>query len=254
MPSVCASPACSRSALTPADCASVPRPAPCAATGGGAGGTAATVAGAWGGGAAVGGGAGGGGGAKAGATGGDAAPKPPRAQSTTLDCANLPQISSAAGGGGAAIGLDQSDAGLSGSCAGVPHVEGPVVSAIGVGEPQPETGGGAGDATAPQPADGGSEGVATGGGAAGGGAPQPPEAGVDAAVGGAAQLCDIGPVPEIADPTGRASQLDAWAAGAAPPASDVQPFQFAGVGSLLRSAARAAEASSSAATISNGPT
>lgn len=104
--------------------------------------------------------------------------------------------------------------------------------------PQPERGGAAG-------------GGATGGSTAAG--PQPPAEGGDAAVGGAAQLCDMGPVPEMADPTGRASQLPVDAGGAAGSDEPVQPFQFAGTGLLLRSAANAAAASSSAATISNGP-
>ena len=101
-------------------------------------------------------------------------PKPPRAQSTTLESANEPQMSSAVGGDGRATGLDQSDAGWTWAAGVTFHGE---VSADD-------------------------------------GAPLSPLAELAAAVGGAAQLCDIGPVPEIAAPGGRASQLSRLAAGA----------------------------------------
>ncbi len=221
---------------------------------------------------------GGGGGANAGVAGCAAPPNPPRAQSTTLDCANLPQMSSAPGGGGAAAGLDHSDAGFIGAGVGTPQLEAGPVSLGGVAAPHPETdcagatGVAAAELAGPQPpglADGSGGavlpqpeiGAAAGGGAMGGstaGGPHPLAAGDaaavgGAAVGGAAQFCDIGPVPEMADPTGRASQLPLDAGGAAASVEPVQPFQFSGTGLLLRSAASEAAASSSAATISNGP-
>jgi hypothetical protein len=87
------------------------------------------------------------------------------------------------------------------------------------------------------------------GGAAG--APHPPPAGGASAVGGA-QLCDIGPVPEIAAP-GWAwphwrglAEAAAWSA----PRWASQPCHCGGGGAALRCAMAAAVASSSAAVIS----
>lgn len=127
-----------------------------------------------------------------------------------------------------------------------------------MGAPQPpDAASGAGADGAPQLDAAG--GVATGGKLAGGvgvaaAAPHPPDTSDDAAgvgaVGGAAQLCDIGPVPDMAEPVGRASQLEEEAGGAAASLPPVQPRQSAGAGFAFRSAACCAAASSSEAAIS----
>jgi hypothetical protein len=165
---------------------------------------------------------GGGGGA---GRGGVALPKPPRAQSTTLDAANLPQISSAPGGGGGVLDVDHSEAPWTGVGAATSHVDGEGLAAAAGGVaphplacPKPLSG-------APQPpsldgttpsldGDGGAaephaEDTSAGGGAphedaasfpVGAGAPQPELAGAGApqpdAAGGEAGGGDI---PELAD-------------------------------------------------------
>lgn len=161
-------------------------------------------------------------------------PKPPRAQSTTLLAAILPQMSSPGGLGALpAIGVDQSDAGDVGG-EGALHVD--------------AAGSGAAPGRAPQPDDAGFSDVGAGEvetkgdiapPSAAGGAPQPEDGGDGAAAGlgsvpGGAQFCDIGPLPEMAEAVGTASQPDALAGEAALPPPASHPFHAGGGGAAFR--------------------
>lgn len=185
-------------------------------------------------------------------------PNPPRAQSTTLLAAILPQMSSPGGVGAVpATGVDHSEAGdIAG--AGAPQVD--VAGSTGAARlaPQSEETGAAETGT-DDAASGDGEGDIDWAGAAGG-APHPDGAedgggaDVSGTVPGAAQLCDIGPPPEIADAVGTESQPEALAgdADAAPPPAS-HPCHSGGGGAALRWAIADAVASSSAAAISNCP-
>ena len=177
---------------------------------------------------------------------GEGEPKPPRAQSTTLLCANLPQISSPLGGAGGAAGLDHSDAGVAAGGAGATfHAEstGAEWEGGGLGAAHPSTVGAA-SVGAPHPS---ADGAGDAGTSRLSGIPAPADDGV--------QFCDIGPVPEIAEPVGTASQRDGFATGGAAlsPASPLQPLHSGELGAGL-AAVVGNDAPSSAAAISKLPT
>jgi hypothetical protein len=128
-------------------------------------------------------------------------PKPPRAQSTTFEALNLPQMSSPLGGGGGVAGEDQADGPCTGAGAATSQVEGDasgLAAGDGVLTPQPEAAGGS-TAGLPQPEEGAGE--------AGGGLPQPglPGPGAGAGTGaGAAQPADAGGTLDGAAPQAEA--------------------------------------------------